>query len=62
MVVGCSNRAISAQILPSATTVDVRRTEIGRQAVQRLVFTKTDYPLRGKVFDPKLVIRESTSH
>ena len=61
-VIGCNNRAISAQIVPSATTVDVKKAEIGRQAVQRLVFTKPDYPVRGKVFNPKLVTRESTIH
>jgi len=29
-VVGCNNRAISSQLIPSATTVDIRKVEIGR--------------------------------
>jgi LacI family transcriptional regulator len=60
-VVGCNNRNISSQLLPSASTIDIRKMDIGKQAVQRLVFTKPAYPVRGKIFQPELIVRESST-
>jgi DNA-binding LacI/PurR family transcriptional regulator len=59
-VVGCNNRNISSQLVPSATTIDIRKADIGKQAVQRLIFTKPTYPVRGKIFQPELLVRESS--
>ena len=60
-VVGCNNRNISSQLVPSASTIDIRKADIGKQAMQRLVFTKSAYPVRGKTFQPELIVRESST-
>ncbi|MCC7519000.1 MAG: LacI family DNA-binding transcriptional regulator [Verrucomicrobiae bacterium] len=60
-VIGSVDLEIAEMLSPKATTVEVAKREVARAAALAIIETPPKDPLRGRIFPPALVIRDSTA-
>lgn len=60
-VVGCNDQAITRSLTPRVTSVDNAKLRIGEAAALALIKAPSGTRPRGRVYKPRLIVRESTA-